>query len=120
MLEYLNNVKMGQFSFLKELNVYHASIAPLFHYSDSSCWCRKGDSNPYRNYFPLDPESSASTNSATSAYFIPSIENYNLLFYILGDKVKQLKTGGNRSKGLKTDDITHRRNWALYPALWTL
>jgi hypothetical protein len=32
-----------------------------------SHWCRRGDSNPYRDYSPLDPESSASTNSATSA-----------------------------------------------------
>ena len=48
-------------------------------------WCRRGDSNPYRDYSPLDPESSASTNSATSAYFI---ENNNPLFYILGSKVK--------------------------------
>ena len=44
----------------------------------------------------LDPESSASTNSATSAFFLKSIENHNLLFYIFRGKVKQLKTGGNR------------------------
>ena len=31
-------------------------------------WCRRGDLNPHREYSPLDPESSASTNSATSAY----------------------------------------------------
>ena len=33
-------------------------------------WCRRGDLNPHRDYSPLDPESSASTNSATSAYNI--------------------------------------------------
>ena len=35
----------------------------------------------------LDPESSASTNSATSACFLKSIENHNLLFYIFVYKV---------------------------------
>ena len=37
------------------------TITPLIH------WCRRGDLNPHRDYSPLDPESSASTNSATSA-----------------------------------------------------
>ena len=58
----------------------------------SSCfvlmWCRRGDLNPHRDYSPLDPESSASTNSATSAYLIKWIENYPLLFYIFIYKVK--------------------------------
>ncbi len=35
-------------------------------------WCRRGDSNPYGQR-PLDPESSASANSATSAHI-----NYNI------------------------------------------
>ncbi len=52
------------------------------------CWCRRGDLNPHRDYSPLDPESSASTNSATSAALLVSIENYNLLFYIFIHKVK--------------------------------
>jgi len=47
--------------------------------------------NPHRDYSPLDPESSASTNSATSAYFLKSIENHNLLFYIFSGKVKSLR-----------------------------
>jgi hypothetical protein len=45
-------------------------------------WCRRGDLNPHRTYIPLDPESSASANSATSASWIRSIENDNTLFYI--------------------------------------
>jgi hypothetical protein len=44
--------------------------------------------NPHRDYSPLDPESSASTNSATSAYIIESIENNIILFYIFKHKVK--------------------------------
>ena len=55
-------------------------------------WCRRGDLNPYRDYSPLDPESSASANSATSAYTITiglKIEYYYFIF--LHCKVKYWK-----------------------------
>ena len=50
-------------------------------------WCRRGDLNPHRDYSPLDPESSASANSATSAFVTGTkiedwIENIILLYYI--------------------------------------
>ena len=49
-------------------------------------WCRRGDLNPHRDYSPLDPESSASANSATSAFSIRQfIETEPLLYYIFFD-----------------------------------
>ena len=47
-------------------------------------WCRRGDLNPHKDYSSLDPESSASANSATSASFEPAdfIENRMVLYYI--------------------------------------
>ena len=53
-------------------------------------WCRRGDLNPHRDYSPLDPESSASANSATSAFSISANSlkidlNYIIFFQ---DKVK--------------------------------
>ena len=53
-------------------------------------WCRRGDLNPHRDYSPLDPESSASANSATSASEfnrLKSVEYYFIFFWV---KVKQI------------------------------
>ena len=38
-------------------------------------WCRRGDLNPHRDYSPLDPESSASANSATSALLSKNLKS---------------------------------------------
>ncbi len=40
---------------------------PVFQNSNF-LWCRRGDLNPHEPNCSLDPESSASTNSATSAF----------------------------------------------------